>query len=182
MLNKVIVFPTDTVYGVGASIYDKKSISKIYEIKGRDFNKPIAVLCSSIKQMEEFAVITDEARKIGEAFWPGGLTLILKTNEKYFNFSGEKTIGVRIPNHKLALNLISEYGPLKTTSINKSGEEPLNDYEIIKNVYGNVIDDIYENNEKISRISSTVIDLTNNLNIIRLGDITIEMINEVLKK
>ena len=48
MLNKVIVFPTDTVYGIGASIYDKKSISKIYEIKGRDFNKPIAVLCSSI--------------------------------------------------------------------------------------------------------------------------------------
>ena len=178
MLKDVIIFPTDTVYGIGASLYDTKSIEEIYSIKGRDFNKQIAVLCSSIEQIEKFAVVTKDVYALAEAFWPGSLTLILKTNEKYFEFSGERTIGVRIPNHKKALKLINKYGPLKTTSINQSGKEPLNDYYEIKQKYGDLVKKVYNNKEEISKVSSTVISLVDNLVLLRQGDISLD---EILK-
>lgn len=178
MLKEVIIFPTDTVYGIGASIYDMESINRIYDIKGRNFNKPLAVLCYDIKQIEEFAVITSKDRLLANRFWPGGLTLILKTNQKYFDLTKELTIGVRIPNHKLALELLKKYGPMKTTSVNDSGEEPFNDYETINERYKNIVKDIYENNEEIQKVSSTVIDTLNNYNVLREGNITqLDIIN-----
>lgn len=181
MNDNIFIFPTDTVYGIGCRLYDSEAIKSIYEIKGRDFNKPISVLCSSINQIEEFAEVTIEARLIGKKFWPGGLTLILNTKEGYYKKTNEKTIGVRIPNHKFALKLIDELGPLKTTSINRSGEEPLNDFDVIKAVYGNKITNIYENSEEISRVSSTVVDLTNGVNVLRTGDISLNDILNILE-
>lgn len=181
MNNNLYIFPTDTVYGLGAKLYDFEAINQIYQLKGRDFNKPISVLCSSFEQIEEFAVLTDEAKKIGTKFWPGALTLILKTNPNYYNLTKEETIGVRIPNHQTALKLINELGPLKTTSINKSGEEPMNDYNEIVETYGHLVKNIYENNEIISKTSLTVIDLTNNFNVIRLGDLTVDELKKKLE-
>lgn len=180
MKKELYIFPTDTVYGIGAKLYDKSSINEIYRIKGRDFNKPISVLCSNIEQISDFALLTNEAIKLAKAFWPGALTLILKTTNKYYNDTKEESIGVRIPNHKLALKLIEELGPLKTTSVNKSGSEPLNDYDEIMNEYNKEYIKIYKNEELISKVSSTVIDLTNNLKVIREGDIKIEDIKSVL--
>lgn len=181
-MDKIIIFPTDTVYGIGTGINNLDGIKKIYEIKGRDFTKPMAVLCANLDQVAEFAVLTREAKLLAKQFWPGGLTLILNTTDKYNKKTFEKTIGVRIPNHKQALNLLIKYGPLKTTSVNNSEEEPLNDYEIIKQRYENLVDEIYPNDEVISEHSSTVINLTNkDLYIIRQGSITIDEINEVLK-
>ncbi|CCV64824.1 predicted translation factor, Sua5/YciO/YrdC/YwlC domain protein [Alteracholeplasma palmae J233] len=177
----VIIFPTDTVYGIGARLLDHKAIKKIYKIKGRDFDKPIAVLCANIEQISEFAYVTDDIKKLAEAFWPGALTLILKTKYSYESETFEKTIGVRIPNHPLALELIRKNGPLKTTSVNKSGEAPLNDYEEIKAVYNKEVSAIYPNNEKILELASTVIDLTNGLEVIREGIITKKMIEDILR-
>ncbi|HHT55361.1 MAG TPA: threonylcarbamoyl-AMP synthase, partial [Acholeplasma sp.] len=85
-MNKIIIFPTDTVYGIGASLYDLDNINKIYEIKGRSFDKQLPVLCSSIEQIESFAVIDNNVLKLAKAFWPGALTLILKTKDEYFKF------------------------------------------------------------------------------------------------
>lgn len=180
MKNKLYIFPTDTVYGIGAKLYDKSAIDEIYNIKGRDFNKPISVLCSNIEQIKEFAIMTNDALIIANNFWPGALTIILKTNDKYYSITKEETIGVRIPNHKKALKLINELGPLKTTSINKSGEEPLNDYNSIYERYNKENIHIYKNDEEISKVSSTVIDLTNNLKVIREGDIKLNDILGVL--
>lgn len=181
-MDKIIIFPTDTVYGIGTGIYNTKGLHKIYELKDRDFTKPIAVLCASIEQIKEFAILTKEARIIAKAFWPGSLTLILKTNEKYRKKTLEKTIGVRIPNHKKALELLNKYGPMKTTSVNKSGEAPLNDYSEIKLKYENIVDEIYSNEEGMLEVSSTVINLSDGLFMIREGNITINDINEILKK
>ena len=180
-MDKIIIFPTDTVYGIGTGIYNVEGIKKIYEIKGRDYTKPMAVLCANLEQVAEFAVLTKEAKLLARQFWPGGLTLILNTTEKYRKQTFEKTIGVRMPNHKKALSLLIKYGPLKTTSVNYAEEEPLNDYEVIKQRYGNLVDEIYTNEELISKQSSTVINLTNNLHIIRQGTIKIDEINDVLK-
>src|SRR5690554_812498 len=180
-MNKIIIFPTDTVYGIGAPIYDLDSIKKIYEIKGRSFDKQLPVLCSSIEQIEKFAVVNDETLKLARNFWPGALTLILKTKDDYYKFSGEKTIGVRIPNHKLALELLNELGPLKTTSINDSGSEPLNDYETIHQKYNNKVSYIYKNTEASIGLASTIVSLVDDVKILRLGNITLEQIKESLK-
>src|SRR5690554_424993 len=117
-MNKLIIFPTDTVYGIGACLYDKENINKIYEIKGRDFNKQIPVLCSTIEQIGTFAVVNDNLRKLAKAFWPGALTIVLESNNDYYNFSGEKTIAVRIPNHKETLKLLEK--DRKSTRLNSS--------------------------------------------------------------
>ncbi len=180
-MNDVIIFPTDTVYGIGTGFLSKEGIKRIYEIKGRDFNKPLAILCNDLNDLSDYAYITDKAIKLANKFWPGGLTLILKSKPAYEVLSGEKTIGVRKPNHQLALSLLKQYGPLKTTSVNKSGEAPMNDYNQIYEAYHHEVSHIYENNEPLSEVSSTVVDLTSDeVKIIRLGSITLEDIKSVL--
>lgn len=182
MLKEVIIFPTDTVYGIGASIYDKESINKIYDIKGRDFNKPLAVLVSSLEDISKFALYDERLKLISEAFWPGALTVILNTTLEYKKFSNYETIGVRIPNHHKALSLIKKYGPLKTTSVNNSGEEPLNDYNVIFSRYKNIVNNIYKNDMSLSKVSSTVVDLTSReIKVLREGEITLSDILKVLR-
>ncbi len=174
----VIIFPTDTVYGIGCSIYDKDSQLKIYKIKNRPLDKPLAVLCSSVKQIDEIAYIDENAKKIINKFLPGALTVIIKAKEDIVNITGLKTIGVRIPNYKIALNILEEVGPMTTTSVNESGRSPLNDYEIIKKEYEKIVDKIIApNNEKTSNVSSTIVDLTTPTpKLIRQGEISFEEI------
>lgn len=180
-MNKIIIFPTDTVYGIGTGIENLAGINKIYEIKGRDFTKPMAVLCASLEQVSNYVILNKEALALAKAFWPGALTLVLKTTDSYFKQSREKTLGIRIPNHAKALELLKLYGPMKTTSVNQSNEKPLNDYLLIKQNYENLVDEIYPNNEPIAKVSSTVINLTEKLFVIREGSITINQIEETLK-
>lgn len=182
-MTKLLIFPTDTVYGLGTPYLDKEGLKQIYEIKGRDFNKPIAILISNLEQVKEIAKASDNALKVASKFWPGGLTLIFESSDAYYLQSGEKTIGLRMPNHKLALKLIDELGPLKTTSVNYSNQPPLNDYDAIMKVFGDKVDKVYPNEESLSEVSSTVIDFTHDLpSLIRQGDITLDEIMKVLEK
>ncbi|MFA5692087.1 MAG: L-threonylcarbamoyladenylate synthase [Acholeplasmataceae bacterium] len=171
-MNKIIIFPTDTVYGIGTHFLNQEGINKIYQIKGREFNKPLAILCKDIKDLNKYAKITKDAKKLSKAFHPGALTIILKSKKRYFKESNEKTISLRIPNHPKALELINQYGPLKTTSVNQSHEPPLNDYLKISTIYKTLVDEIYENKLPLSKISSTVIDISKRpYQIIREGEI-----------
>ena len=177
----VIIFPTDTVYGIGTKIFDIDGINKIYDIKKRPKDKPLACLCSSLEQIKSIAVVTKKAEALIKNFLPGALTLILESKEEVYNKIGYKTIGVRIPNCKLALDILNENGPMLTTSVNESGFKPINEYELIVKDYENVVDKIYESNEKSSNLSSTVVLLTNDdIKILREGEITLSMINDCL--
>ncbi|WP_341266713.1 L-threonylcarbamoyladenylate synthase [Candidatus Phytoplasma fraxini] len=179
--HQIIIFPTDTVYGLGCSIYNYKGLTKIYQIKNRDPNKPISVLFSDLKQIKEIALIDNKIQKLALFFWPGPLTIIVFTHKKYFNLTKEKTIGIRIPNHPLALEILRNTGPLKTTSVNKSGEPPLNDYLEIKKQYQNKVDYIYLNNNFISNVNSTILDTTlSQWTILREGDISLSQIKKIL--
>ncbi len=179
-MNKVIVFPTDTVYGIGCSAFDKDSIERIYTIKKRDRSKPLAVLCQNIEQIKQIAHISEKALKLVQKYLPGALTIILEAKDNIKQSMKIDSVGVRIPNHRLALEILGEYGPLATTSVNESGKKEINEYETIYNDYKDLVDYIYKpTNEVLSEISSTVIMiLDDKIKLIREGQIPFE---EILK-
>lgn len=180
-MNNILIFPTDTVYGIGAKIDDVESLKEIFNIKNRETNKRLAVLCYDLSQIEEIAYVTKEAKILINKFLPGGLSIVLKTKEKYINEMIGDTIAVRIPNHKLALEILKE-SPYATTSVNTSNEPPINDYDLITKLYKDKVKKIYPNSEKIQEVSSTVINLTTKLSVIREGIITLEEINNALNE
>jgi len=184
MLNsgEVIIFPTDTVYGIGASAFDKKAQDKIYDIKRRPESKRLSILCASVNDIEKIAYVTDDARKLISKYMPGGLTLILKTKEEVVSESIHETVGVRIPNSKIALSILRETGPLANSSVNYSGEAPLNDYSEIVKEFGDKVSKVYPTNEISSNVSSTVINMTTNpISLIREGSIKFKEILDYLK-
>ncbi len=181
---EVVIFPTDTVYGVGCKIYDNKAINRIYKIKKRDLSKQLAVLCYDISCVSEIATLDERALKLAKAFWPGALTMVLKTTPSFYKQTNYKTIGIRIPNHPVALKLLKDNKALATTSVNPSGEKPLTDIVMIKEKYFEQVDFILEDETNNSlKVSSTTIDLTNKeIKYIRVGTITKTDIEKILNK
>lgn len=180
----VVIFPTDTVWGLACRLYDNTAIERIYTIKDRSKTKHLAVLCDSLVSVNDIGIIDERVRKLAYAFWPGALTLILPSTKSHFEKTGDKTVGIRIPNHEAALWLIKKNGPLLTTSVNKSGSVPLMDLKEIINTFGNEVDHIYEEyNAYYLNVSSTTIDLTGDeIEYLRIGSISKEDIELVLKK
>ena len=174
---KVICFPTDTVYGVGASIEDNEAINKIYNLKHRDKSKPLAVLTGS-KNIEKYVLeISNEAKDLIDKYWPGALTIIFKKSNIISNkvTCNLDTIGLRMPNSQIALSILNHFGLMATTSVNISGSTPLNDIEEIKKHFGNEIDYLVIDKEETSNVSSTIIDASSsNLKVLRQGDIIIK--------
>ena len=114
---------------------------------------------------------------------PGGLTLILESKKELIGEGIFETVGIRIPNHPLALKLLEENGPMATTSVNLSGEAPLNNYDEIVDKFTNQVDMIYPNDLKSSKISSTVINMTTSpYELIREGEISFKDILNFLNK
>lgn len=181
---EVVIFPTDTVYGLACRLYDNEAIERIYKLKERSKTKHMAVLCDSLISVNDVAVIDERVIKLAYAFWPGALTIVLPATMQHINKTLEETIGIRIPNHEAALWLIKKNGPLVTTSVNKSGDVPLNDVDEIKKHFEDKVDYIYEEyNAFYLNISSTTIDLTSDeVKYLRIGTITQEQIETVLKK
>ncbi len=172
-MTKVIIFPTDTVYGIGTPIFDTLGIKKIYEIKHRDYSKPLACLCYDLKQIESICYVSDLARKLINKYLPGALTIILDAKEEVVDKIGYKTIGVRIPDCQIALDILRKNGPMLTTSVNSSGEKAMNDYEQIVKCYGSLVDKIYKADGFSSSIASTVIRVIgDNIEVLREGEIT----------
>ena len=115
-----IIYPTDTLYALGADIYNETAVKKVFNIKRRPFSIPLPVAVSSIKEIETVAFMNEAARKIAEKFLPGTITIILKKKPSVpaIVTAGSDTIAIRIPQHPIALRLLCEYGPLTVTSAN----------------------------------------------------------------
>lgn len=179
----VFIIPTDTVYGLACMLYDEVALEKIYAIKDRDQSKQIPILVSGIHDLKMIAECDEACRLLSEAFWPGALSIVLKTTASHQAKTGEKTVAVRMPENKLVLNLIKAYGPFRATSLNKSGEPPLSDWTIINQTYGNIVDTIYgDAKTTFSNQASTVVRIDNqDIQILRAGSITADMIKDVLK-
>lgn len=156
-MNKLLIFPTDTVYGIGASVFDKDNIEKIYDIKHRPHDKPLAVLCANLEQIESICYLNDFARALVGKYLPGALTIVVPAKENIKESMGLSMVGVRIPNSKLAISILEENGPMATTSVNDSGSAPINEYDEIVSKYSDLVDKIYAPTEKSSSIASTVV-------------------------
>ena len=176
----VIIFPTDTVYGIGCNPYDTNAVKKIYEIKSREKIKSLPVLASSIQIVKQISIIDEFTEKIIKKYWPGPLTLILKLKDKNLkkSLNLEDKIAVRIPNSECTLKLLNKCNLLVGTSANISGDSSFTDpQECMKNVKN--YDVFVDGGTITSKGESTIIEIKNEkIHIIREGalkkeDITI---------
>ena len=172
----IVVFPTDTVYGIGCNPYNENAVKKIYEIKSRTELKSLPVLAYSLDVVKEIALIDEFTEKIIEKYWPGPLTLILELTDQKLKKSlnlGNK-IAVRIPDSKCTLKLLEKCRLLVGTSANISGNPSYtNPDECIKNIKNY---DMFLNGGIItSKGESTIIEIENKeIKIIREGALKIE--------
>ena len=172
----IVIFPTDTVYGIGCNPYNINAVKKIYEIKSREKIKSLPVLAYSLDIVKEITCIDSFTEKIIKKYWPGPLTLILKLTDKKLKKSLklDKKIAVRIPDSKCTLKLLEKCGLLVGTSANISGNSSYtNPNECIKNIKNY---DIFLNGGTItSKGESTIIEIENKkIKIIREGSLKIE--------
>lgn len=169
----LIVYPTDTIYGVGCDALDKNAVDKIYKIKERDDRKPMSFICSDINQIQKLANLNSAQLEILNKNLPGPFTFILpasQTCQKHLK-SENNTVGIRMPDHELCLKLVEKLSsPIITTSINKSNQPPLNDPQKINEIFRDQLDLILDAG-KINSVASTIVDLTQGEpNIIREGN------------
>lgn len=179
----VVVYPTDTVYGMGCDPYNNSAVDAIFKIKGRIEEKPLPLLFSSVKHVSRIAKLSERAMKFSEQFWPGALTLIVQLADDRISSkitAGTNKIGVRIPDHQCALQLIDKCGGvLVGTSANRSGHRPARSaVEVLETLDGF---DILLDGGKTLGIESTVLDVSaEKITIIREGYITREQIERML--
>ncbi len=181
----LVAFPTETVYGLGGNALDKEAASKIYSAKGRPSDNPLIVHISKIEQIDGIAInISENARKLMEAFWPGPLTIILNKGDKvpYETTGGLNTVAVRMPNHPIALKLIDEAGvPIAAPSANTSGRPSPTLASHVEEDMNGRIDMIIDGGQVGIGIESTIIDMSADTPmILRPGYITKEMLESII--
>ena len=168
----VIVYPTDTVYGLGCDITMKHGVERIVRIKGRDPKKPMSIVCSDLTDISRYALVSNVAYRILKRFLPGPYTFILEATREVprMLLTKQKTVGIRVPDHPAALDLVRELGhPILSTSANPSGVDPLGDPDEIEKLLGPVVDVILDAGP-LPHIPSTVVSLVgDNVDVLREG-------------
>ncbi len=176
----IIVFPTDTVYGIGCDPYNQKAIKSIYQIKKRVHSKSFPVLGLSKKELLEVAIFDDKANKIADKYWPGQITLVLKLRDNKLKqiLNLDDKIAVRVPNNECVLAILKECKLIIGTSANISGSQSFKDpEECIKNISG--FDLFVDGGIISSKGESTVIEIDKELKVKRQGVISEEEIMEL---
>jgi tRNA threonylcarbamoyl adenosine modification protein (Sua5/YciO/YrdC/YwlC family) len=173
----VIAYPTDTIYGIGCDIFNRKGVKKIYQIKQRDPRKPFSFICSDLSEVANYAQVSNAAFKIMKRYLPGPYTFVLEASRVVPDLltTKQKTVGIRIPDNPIALQIVRELGhPLVTTSANISGEAIFSDPADIQQKLGKLLDLVVDGGS-LSGDPSTVISLVNDqVEVIRegVGDIS----------
>ena len=159
----VVAFPTDTVYGVGVDPFQPEAVRELYRIKGRPIDKPIPILVGSVSDVERVAQnLPAPFARLATRFWPGELTLIVEAKALPPEITaGGNTVGVRMPDHPLALALLQRFGgAIATTSANKSDEPPATSAEEVRSELGQLVDTVLDGGQTTTRVASTVLDLS----------------------
>ena len=189
----LVAFPTETVYGLGSDATNANAVSRIFSIKNRPINHPLILHIGDIADLTQWTIdIPEYAFSLAKKYWPGPMTLILNRNEKVKDFvTGiQDTVGIRIPNHELALSLLKEFkrigsGAIVAPSANKFGKVSPTTYEhVYKELSKDLSKDdfILDGGQSQIGVESTIIDCTKNFpKVLRPGAISNEMINEVIE-
>ncbi len=180
----LVAFPTDTVYGVGALLFDGKAVESIYAAKDRPIEKAIPILIADSEDLEKVGIdVPDAARKLVARFWPGPLTVLVpKRLDLPEAVSATSTVGVRVPDHEVALRLLRAAGPMAVTSANISGgPSPVTAQEVYEQLGGR-IPLIVDGGRTPGGIPSTLVDCAvPELKILRVGPISLEELRVVLR-
>ena len=158
---KIIGIPTETVYGIGVDPYSQSAVDKIFDLKERSLDKPLSVLISSYEEISKLDVVS-KIPDVVELYWPGPLTIIVETKAKFANGVGTNnplTIGIRVPDNELAIELLKNTGPLAVTSANISGNENILNHIDAENEFESKIA-IYLEGESALGSGSTIVDFT----------------------
>ena len=173
----VVVYPTDTYYGIGCDIMNKKAIEKIYQIKQRNKSKPFSFICSDLKNISLYAKVSNYAYKTMKRLLPGPYTFILEGSKLVpkIMLTKRKTAGIRVPDNQICLNLVKELGnPVITTSATMPDGTILHDASLIRDYYGKRVDVVIDGSIGPGQPSS-VIKLINDIpEVLRrgLGDVS----------
>lgn len=182
--NELVAFPTETVYGLGANAFSDEAAQKIYQAKGRPSDNPLIVHIASEEQLQEVArEVSEQAVQLIRRFWPGPLTLLLPKHERIaYTVSRLDSVGVRMPDHPLALALIRQSGlPIAAPSANRSGRPSPTTAEHVQQDLEGRIAGILDGGETGVGVESTVLDMTvEPPMILRPGGVTREQLLEVL--
>lgn len=181
---KIVVFPTETVYGIGTNGLDEVAVRKLYDVKKRPLDKPISLLVSNMEMVNEIAKDTTEIEyKIMQKFFPGPLTIILKKNSLVPDIvtAGQDTVGVRMPSGEIARNLVEMAGvPIAAPSANITGEPSGTDLQEIKKHFEGKADFFIDGGISQLGIASTIVQVEDGKpQILRQGSITLEQINQI---
>lgn len=159
---EVVGVPTDTVYGLAIDPFDSAAMERLFEIKGRPADRPVGLLVASREQAEEIGDLGGQARDLADRHWPGGLTLVVTPKVILSDWVGDsqrRTVGLRVPDHAVTLDLLSVYGPLAVTSANRSGGPEVVDEKGAEAIFGEEVS-VYLAGTSPGGVASTVVDAT----------------------
>ncbi len=179
----LVVYPTDTVYGLGCDPFNVDAVKRVFGVK-RERKKPLPILSCCLPDLEKIVYLSEKAKKLAERFWPGSLTLVVPKKPVLPDIvtCNLDSVGVRIPKHEIALQLICQSGGLLIgTSANKTGKEPPQTAHEAAEQLGREVDIILDGGPTPVGASSTVVDLTaKKMKILREGPISLQQILDAL--
>ncbi|WAX56722.1 L-threonylcarbamoyladenylate synthase [Jatrophihabitans cynanchi] len=181
---QLVVLPTDTVYGIGANAFDPVAVADLLAAKGRGRDMPVPVLVGSWSTIDGLVnVVTDQARALIEAFWPGGLTLVV-THAPSLDWDlgdARGTVAVRMPLHPVAIELLEATGPMAVSSANRSGQPAATTAEEARAQLGDDVALYLDGGPAEAGIASTIVDVTAEVpRVLRAGAVSIESLRKVV--
>ncbi|MFD6139039.1 L-threonylcarbamoyladenylate synthase [Promicromonospora sp. NPDC060271] len=179
----LVVLPTDTVYGIAADAFDEAAVAALLAAKGRGRQMPPPVLVGEVATLDGLAIdVPDDARKLVEAFWPGGFTIILRAQPSLQWDLGDTggTVALRMPDHPAALALLKRTGPLAVSSANKSGSPAAQDVADAERQLGGSVAVYLDGGEAPGGVASTIVDATGpTLRVVREGAVSLDALRAV---
>jgi L-threonylcarbamoyladenylate synthase len=181
---RLVVLPTDTVYGIGADAFDSDAVAALLSAKGRGRDMPVPVLVGSWHTIDGLVyTVPNAARELIRAFWPGALSLVVRQAPSLQWDLGDAhgTVMLRMPNHPIAIELLRDVGPMAVSSANISGRPAAVTAEEARNQLGDLVEVYLDAGPSEQQAASTIVDLTGaHPRVLRSGPITVESVAEVL--
>lgn len=180
---RLVVLPTDTVYGIGADAFSADAIAKLLKAKGRGPDMPVPVLVGSADAWNGIAVSSEAAEALAAVFWPGGLSLLCREQPSLTWNLGDTagTVVVRMPEHEVALELLSQTGPMGVSSANLSGQPPARSAQQARDQLGDSVAVYLEAGMTSDDVPSTIVDVTGEVpRVVRVGAVSVERLREVV--